>query len=446
MSLRISADHLARLHDALLSNSPREAGAFLHVEPSADDLLVRSVRVFAAEELEDDDGGLALTDDAKVMLLAETKRLGHGVVDVHSHPLANGRVGFSHLDLDELPKFARYVNLKLAGKPFAAVVLGRRSYQGLKWHGGRLQSLDLVSIGEACAQPPWLRPRDTRMGTSEEFDRQVRAIGSESQARLSALRVGIVGLGGLGSVVLQQFVHLGVRDFVLVEDDRVELSNLPRLAGARRSDALKSRTKVDVARRLIQGLAKKPRIAAPGTLRTATSLRELQTADLIVGCVDNDGARLILAELAAARLTPYLDLGVSVQLEDGVARGFGGRLSFFVPGGPCLACADELDFGEAAEDLEDEALRKIRQHRGYARDRQIEASVMPLNTVVAGAGMVEFLAYISGIRPVHRFMRYEGLEQKIVPQNVRLLPECPVCVPAFGMGDRQMISRYALRT
>jgi hypothetical protein len=31
-------------------------------------------------------------------------------------------------------------------------------------------------------------------------------------------------------------------------------------------------------------------------------------------------------------------------------------LSFYVPSGPCLACADDLDFDEAAEDLESEAL------------------------------------------------------------------------------------------
>jgi molybdopterin/thiamine biosynthesis adenylyltransferase len=281
---------------------------------------------------------------------------------------------------------------------------------------------------------------------SDEFDRQIRAIGFESQDRIAALRVGVIGLGGLGSLVVQQLVHLGVSDFVLVEDDRVELSNLPRLAGALRSDAIKSRAKVDVARRLIQGVAKKPRIEAPGTLRATDSLRELQSVDLIVGCVDNDGARLILAELAASRLIPYLDLGVSVELDAGVARSFGGRASFFLPGGPCLACADEIDFAEAAEDLEDEGLRRARQHRGYARDRKVEAAVMPLNTVIAGAGMVELLAYVSGIRPVRCFMRYEGLDQKIVSQNVRLQPECPVCVPAFGMGDRQMISRYALPT
>src|SRR5438132_32011 len=68
--------------------------------------------------------------------------------------------------------------------------------------------------------------------STKRFDRQVRAPGPTGQARLRALRVAIVGLGGTGSQVVQQLAHLGVRSFVLIEDDRVEESNLPRLAGA----------------------------------------------------------------------------------------------------------------------------------------------------------------------------------------------------------------------
>lgn len=47
--------------------------------------------------------------------------------------------------------------------------------------------------------------------------RQVRALGAEGQQR-----VAIVGLGGTGSIAAQQQVHLGIRDFVLVDPDVVE--------------------------------------------------------------------------------------------------------------------------------------------------------------------------------------------------------------------------------
>lgn len=275
------------------------------------------------------------------------------------------------------------------------------------------------------------------------FDRQARALGPTGQARLRALRVGIVGVGGTGSQVVQQLAHLGVRDFVLVEDDRVEETNLPRLVGATRLDALLRRRKTAIAKRAVRRLSPRARVTTPGSLRRSDSLTELQGVDVILGCVDNDGARLILAELAAAYLVPYLDIGVGIDGEPGASQ-IGGRISFYLPGGPCLACADELDFAEAAEDLDTEAARRIRLERGYARERSVEPALMPLNTVLVGAAMIELLAFATGLRAVVSFLRYDALTARMVRQNVAHNRDCPVCVPAYAMGDRQRVTRYVL--
>jgi hypothetical protein len=181
---------------------------------------------------------------------------------------------------------------------------------------------------------------------------------------------------------------------------------------------------------------------ATGSLRRPASLRALSSADLVVGCVDNDGARLILSELAAAHLVPYLDIGVGIEGE-GDDRAMGGRVSFYLPGGACLACADEIDFAEAAEDLEAEVLRRIRIERGYARERAIEPALMPLNTVLVGVAMIELLAFATGFRRVTPFQRFDGLGSRLILQGVQPSEDCPVCLPAFAMGDRHGIERYA---
>jgi len=430
-----------------MRRAPAEGGAFLAVEPSHGRLLLRSTRVFRDEELEPDAFGLILRDQAKVALLAELKGAGHGVIDVHTHPGSDRRVDFSALDQAELPAYARYVQLKLGGKAFGALVLGRHSYAGTFFDKSQTRTLRIHAVGERADIPPWVSAREEyERGPSPDLrvhDRQLRALGPAGQARLIDTCVGIVGLGGTGSVVVQQLAHLGVRSYVLVDDDVVEESNLNRLATATRADARKMRRKDEVAERLIRRLAQQPMIVRTGTLRTRESLRHLAGADLIIGCVDNDGARLILAELAAAHLIPYLDIGVSVQAD---ARGLqmGGRTAFHVPGGPCLACADELDFGEAAEDLESESLRKIRLSRGYAEDRRIEAALMPLNTTVAGLAVTEAVCFITGVRRVVRFQRYDYSGSRLVPIYVERDHDCPVCMPAFAMGDRQQLDRYAL--
>lgn len=457
MDLRIAAPHLADLHRRVLSHAPEEGAAFLAVEPAGQRrLVVRWCRVFEREELETGvRGELVLSEQAQVAALAAVKREGHAAVEVHTHPGSGSKVGFSPFDEEQLPAFARYVRHKLPGRPFGALVLGERGYAGRIFTDSGTEPLVLTAAGERGAVPGWLG--DPAPGPTPEppvdlgsrFDRQVRALGIEGQQAIAALRVGVVGLGGTGSQVVQQLAHLGVRSFVLVDDDRVETSNLHRLAGAAWWDSLLRRRKDAVAARLVRRVLRRAEILKTGTLRCRASLDALAGVDLVIGCLDNDGARLVLSELAAAHLVPYLDIGVGIEGE-GKMEGeqgpasMGGRVSFALPGGPCLACADELDFGEAAEDLEGEQLRAIRAERGYAHDRRVEPALMPLNTVLAGLAMIEFLAFATATRPVIPFQRYDALGGRVVVQRVVLEPDCPVCRPAFGMGDRQEMKRYAL--
>ncbi|MCD8199852.1 MAG: sulfur carrier protein ThiS adenylyltransferase ThiF [Coriobacteriaceae bacterium] len=52
--------------------------------------------------------------------------------------------------------------------------------------------------------------------------------GKEATERFEQARVGIAGLGGLGSNIAVQLSHLGVGQLVLVDFDRVDASNLAR--------------------------------------------------------------------------------------------------------------------------------------------------------------------------------------------------------------------------
>src|SRR5206468_1741580 len=87
----------------------------------------------------------------------------------------------------------------------------------------------------------------TTEASEVSFDRQVRAFGAAGQDRLREMRVGIVGLGGTGSIVLEQLAHLGVRRFLLMDPDFVERTNLNRLVGSTESDVGKSKVEVATA-------------------------------------------------------------------------------------------------------------------------------------------------------------------------------------------------------
>jgi molybdopterin-synthase adenylyltransferase len=444
MELVMSAIEFRRLHAELLSYAPEEGAAFLATEVSGDRLVVRSSRVFARHELEATEfGELSLTEEAQISALADLKRRRHGVVEVHTHPGSKSRVGFSPFDREQLPQFARYVRNKLRASVYGALVLGEAGYAGVAVSESGDEPVILRLAGEASLVPAWARAGAPKR-VPRHFDRQLRALGPDGQARLASLRVGVVGLGGTGSLVAQQLAHLGVAEVVLVDDDRVEATNLPRLAGAAWWDPLVRRRKTANARRLFRRVSRRTRLAALGSLRSAAALTTLHNVDVIIGCVDNDGARLLLCELAAAHLVPYLDIGVGIEPSPDGTSVMGGRVAFYLPSGPCVACADELDFGEAAEDLESESLRRVRIERGYARDRRVEAALMPLNSAVASLAMMELLAFATAVRHVVPFSRYDAVSNRLVAQRVDRDHDCPVCGPASGMGDRQAVHRYAV--
>ena len=70
-----------------------------------------------------------------------------------------------------------------------------------------------------------LTPEDQR-----RYSRQVLlpTIGPEGQARLGRSRVAVVGCGGLGSVLSQLMVRMGVGRVTVIDGDRPDATNLHR--------------------------------------------------------------------------------------------------------------------------------------------------------------------------------------------------------------------------
>ncbi|MGC4855087.1 ThiF family adenylyltransferase [Micromonospora sp. DT4] len=88
-----------------------------------------------------------------------------------------------------------------------------------------------------------LRPRPACAGTAEFLhDRQARRFGQLGQESLSRLRVAVVGLGGVGSILVEFLARLGVGGLVLIDDDIVNETNLPRLLAAERDYVGRSKT------------------------------------------------------------------------------------------------------------------------------------------------------------------------------------------------------------
>ena len=82
-----------------------------------------------------------------------------------------------------------------------------------------------------------------------QFSRTELIIGKEGIEKLNKAKVAVFGIGGVGSYVVEGLVRAGVQNFILVDDDKVCLTNLNRQIIATRATIGKQ--KVEVAKNRI---------------------------------------------------------------------------------------------------------------------------------------------------------------------------------------------------
>ena len=82
-----------------------------------------------------------------------------------------------------------------------------------------------------------------------QFARTEVLIGKDGVDKLNKVKVAIFGIGGVGSFVVEGLVRAGVQNFILVDNDIVDLTNLNRQIIATHKTV--GKYKVDVAKERI---------------------------------------------------------------------------------------------------------------------------------------------------------------------------------------------------
>ena len=279
--------------------------------------------------------------------------------------------------------------------------------------------------------------------------RQLLLFGDKGQAKIEEAHVGIIGLGGLGSQLIQGLAYLGVKDYILIDPDYVEKSNLNRLIGAYPPDAEAHTFKVEVANRQIHLIQPQAQVRMVGqSLRTTEAIQLMTTCSVLFGCVDNDAVRLIMDELAAAYNIPLIDLATEINPDEETGITYGGRVVVTCPGEFCLSCAGEIDYEQAKQELEDKQIRQIRQRLGYGAGEHAPApAVVSLNGVIANLALTEFMVMVTGLRAPNKYLHYpaeRNEENRLVikPRIFAPNPDCYICGYLAGKGDAANIYRY----
>lgn len=276
---------------------------------------------------------------------------------------------------------------------------------------------------------------------SERFNRQISFFGIDGQKKLEAITVVVVGIGGLGTHVIQQLTYLGVNDFFLIDDEEIEVTNLNRYVGTKHDDVGKRKTKV--GKRIIEIINPNASVEAiQKPLQSKMAFDAIISSDCVFGCLDNDGARLILNELCSAYEHPYFDLASEILPQE---KAYGGRVFSSIDEQGCLVCYDQLDLDAASLDLENPETRKDREDiygLNKVEFHETGPSVVSINGIIASLAVIEFLVWATALRKPQKILTYRGNQSIVTINNKREIFDCYYCNVIRGKKDQSGVFEY----
>jgi molybdopterin/thiamine biosynthesis adenylyltransferase/rhodanese-related sulfurtransferase len=255
-----------------------------------------------------------------------------------------------------------------------------------------------VESSRATGDPDW-----------ERYARQLALpeVGEAGQRRLMDARVLLVGAGGLGSPAALYLAAAGVGHLTLVDDDRVERSNLQRQVLHRDASAGESKVLSGVA--TLRALNPSIEVTGHDVRLSEANARELLSGQhVVIDGSDNFATRYVVNDACVA-------LGIAC-VHGSVFR-FEGQVSVFWPGqpggaGPCYRCLyPEPPPPELAPSC-------------------AEAGVLGVVPGIIGllqAAETLKLLLGAGVPLVGRMLHYDGLRGRFDEFEVPRDPQCPAC-------------------
>lgn len=303
------------------------------------------------------------------------------------------------------------------GGPVGALVFARNAVAGSVWTADGVFPLESLTVIGQNIRRLYPSPQKSPIAANPLYHRQSLIFGAAGQEILRRTKVGIIGLGGAGSLLNEWLAHLGIGEIVGIDFDKVEPSNQPRVVGARPFDAQVflstmswsamqklgrrlAKFKVKVAKRVAESA--NPRIRYHAviddiTRRDAALL--LKDADFIFLCADSAQARLVFNAMVHQYLIPGIQIGSKVPVdketgEIGEIFAVSRPVLPYATGG-CLLCNGLI----SAAKLQEEALtEQERRRQAYVDDELVFApSVITLNAVAAAQAANDFLLGYLGL-------------------------------------------------
>ena len=239
----------------------------------------------------------------------------------------------------------------------------------------------------------------------ERYSRHVKLkeIGVLGQKKLESARVLVVGAGGLGSPVIQYLSAAGIGKIGIIDDDKVELSNLQRQILYKTEDI--GRKKVEVAHNISRSINPNIKIYSYPNRLEKNNIRDVVSKyDFIADGSDNFETRFLINDICFFEKKILVSAAVTQ---------FDGHISTFKPqdGGPCYRCLHPSQSDDDVWNCENMGiLGSLAGTIGSLQASEIIKEILGIGRSLSGWLLI-----------------YDGLETTF--REVKLLPDpqCPLC-------------------
>ena len=150
----------------------------------------------------------------------------------------------------------------------------------------------------------------------EQFQREIMLIGKENLEKLKKSKVIIYGIGGVGSFVCEALARAGIEKLILVDYDKIELTNLNRQIHALHSTIGEQKT--EAMKNRILDINPKAKVETYNNKETKEKEEELinETINYVIDCVDTITTKLKLIETAKRKNIPIISsMGTGNKLD-----------------------------------------------------------------------------------------------------------------------------------
>ncbi|MDP6490572.1 MAG: molybdopterin-synthase adenylyltransferase MoeB [Kiritimatiellia bacterium] len=240
--------------------------------------------------------------------------------------------------------------------------------------------------------------------------------GSEAQERLLAGSVLLVGAGGLGSPAALYLAAAGVGRLVIVDDDRVDLTNLQRQVLY--NTAGQGKPKAESAREALTSLNRDVEVEAVNERFAEKNARDLvRSCDIVLDGADNFPTRYLINDAAYLEKRPVVHGSIHL---------FEGQCTVFARDrGPCYRCLFPSPPPPGAV------------------PSCAEAGVLGvLPGMIGVAQATEAIKLLTGLGDplVGKLLMYDALAMQFRTLQIKRRPECPLCGDSPSITEAQTIA------